>query len=159
MAVLRQKIKDAEYLRRRSVVNEQTGCHEWIGAASSFGHGNINVDGKYWKVHRYAWTLARGAIPDGMCVCHHCDNPPCINPEHLFLGTRKDNSDDMYRKGRGRKSVGSGHWYSKFSDEDVRRIREAYLFGARQVDLAAAYGVHQTAISTVVRRQNWRHVE
>jgi hypothetical protein len=134
-------------------------CIEWNGALSSSGYGNVTVNRKTWKAHRLAWTRANGDIPEGLCVLHKCDNRKCINVEHLFLGTKQDNCDDMMRKGRGRKAYGERHALAKFTSEDVRRIREAHLFGARQVDLAAVYGVHQTAISTVTRRAGWRHVE
>ena len=134
-------------------------CIEWNGALSSSGYGNVTVKRKTWKAHRLAWTKANGDIPEGLCVLHKCDNRKCVNPSHLFLGDRQANSDDMMRKGRGRKALGEVHGNSKLSSEDVRRIREAHLFGARQVDLAAVYGVSQTAISTSTRRRWWRHVE
>ena len=65
-------------------------------------YGMISVKGKSWPAHRLSWTLAYGPIPEGMCVCHHCDNPPCVRPDHLFLGTRADNNRDRDQKGRHR---------------------------------------------------------
>jgi hypothetical protein len=77
-----------------------TECIEWKGAKSTAGYGKLSVDGKKWEAHRYFWTKYNGAIPKGMCVCHRCDNPACINIMHLFLGTHGDNIKDCYSKGR-----------------------------------------------------------
>lgn len=77
-------------------------CIEWTGAINSGGYGNLWYEGKYWKAHRLAWAQANGPIPPGMFVLHRCDNPPCVNLEHLFLGTAADNTADMLAKGRSR---------------------------------------------------------
>lgn len=79
-----------------------TGCIEWLGSLSPTGYGTIWVDGKHTRVHRLAWTISNGEIPDGMVVCHTCDNPKCCNIDHLFIGTHQENMDDMTAKGRGR---------------------------------------------------------
>lgn len=136
-----------------------TDCIEYPGYKNKRGYGQLTRNGKSDRAHRLAWAEKHGPIPDGLCVLHKCDNPPCVNVEHLFLGTRADNIADMHKKGRARKARGVSHGNSVFSNEDIRRIREAHLFGARQVDLAAAYGVHQTAISAVTRRRWWAHVD
>ena len=76
------------------------GCWLWRGAITSTGYGHMKVGEHYEKAHRIAWRFAYGVIPDGLQVCHRCDNPPCVNPDHLFLGTQVDNLRDCYRKGR-----------------------------------------------------------
>ena len=76
------------------------GCQVYTGTKNSSGYGSIKINGKMVGSHRVAWELANGPIADGMCVLHHCDNPPCCNPDHLFLGTRKDNANDRDAKGR-----------------------------------------------------------
>lgn len=77
------------------------GCWIFMGAKSSFGHGIIaNADGTRWRAHRLSWELTNGPIPDGMLVLHHCDVPPCVRPDHLFLGTQTDNMSDCVSKGR-----------------------------------------------------------
>lgn len=112
-----------ERLRSRLVVMP-SGCHEWQGSRSAWGHGRLNRgrrgEGNI-AAHRAAWELANGPIPDGLFVCHHCDNPPCCNVEHLFLGTAKDNSHDMSVKGRAKNSKKThcpkGHEYD---DQNTR---------------------------------------
>jgi predicted DNA-binding protein (UPF0251 family) len=98
-----------------------------------------------------------------MLVCHACDNPPCVNPDHLFLGTARDNCIDMMRKGRhyagSRENMprGSKHWNSKLSEYEVRKIRERVMAGEKQKDLASELGVSRATISEVVNRKLWRH--
>jgi hypothetical protein len=86
-----------ERLRLRSVVDPETGCHLWTGTLIPGGYGRVHV-----AAHRLAYQLANGPIPGGMLVLHRCDNPPCCNPEHLFLGSPQDNMTDKVRKGRCR---------------------------------------------------------
>lgn len=79
------------------------GCLEFTGKRQKTGYGHIGSGGKHGQTllaHRVAWEVANGPIPDGLLVCHHCDNPPCCNPEHMFLGTKSDNAVDCIRKGR-----------------------------------------------------------
>lgn len=85
-----------------SKVLKTDGCWSWVGAKHRHGYGQIRVNKKLLAAHRVSWLLHYGQIPDGMCVLHKCDNPECTNPEHLFIGTMKDNSRDMMAKGRGR---------------------------------------------------------
>lgn len=77
-------------------------CWEWIGLKNETGYGTLTVRQQRWLAHRLSWTLHRGPIPNGLCVLHKCDFPPCVNPDHLFLGTRTDNHADMIRKGRNK---------------------------------------------------------
>lgn len=88
-------------LQRRSAINEKTGCIEWVGVTNR-GYGVLKVGNTRDKAHRLAWIAAHGEIPQGFCVLHRCDNPKCINPTHLFLGTKGDNNRDRKNKGRSR---------------------------------------------------------
>ena len=128
----------------------------WLAHTNKDGYGALTFQCRYWLSHRLAWTLAKGEIPAGCCVCHTCDNRACCNPEHLFLGTQSDNMHDMRDKGRrkGIKSAAS-NGRAKRTDEQVADIREAYSAGARQVDIAAKYSVSQCTISAIVRRACW----
>ena len=77
-----------------------TGCWPWLGCLTGGGYGQIRNSGRYQQAHRAAWELKYGPIPEGLVVCHRCDNPRCVRPDHLFLGTATDNMRDMYSKGR-----------------------------------------------------------
>jgi hypothetical protein len=79
-----------------------TPCEEWPAGRSDEGYGYVRWENRQWQAHRLQWVLVNGPIPEGLCVLHRCDNPPCVNPDHLFLGTRRDNNADMVAKSRGR---------------------------------------------------------
>lgn len=91
----------------RFVLRMDSGCWEWQGARKQGvrPYGFFSINGRQFTAHRVCWNLYRGAIPAGLHVCHHCDNPPCVNPEHLFLGTAKDNAQDKVKKGRHHKTL------------------------------------------------------
>ena len=82
------------------VQKKSGGCWTWLGAKNNQGYGNFNVGGKFERAHRIAYCLSIGEVPAGLFVLHHCDNPSCVNPKHLFLGTQKDNMQDCLKKGR-----------------------------------------------------------
>jgi len=156
------------HFRSRLRVSQQTWngthCLEWTGAIGKHGYGNIRYDreGVRWhKPHRLAWTIAHGSIPERMSVLHHCDNKPCANEDHLFLGTAKDNHDDM--RGKGRESnpprhVGSRHPESKLNEQQVTSIRQARARGVYVKVLAKQYGVTHQLISQISRGEIWAHV-
>jgi len=83
----------------------ETPCREWQGLRSKKGYGRVVRAGRHWQLHRYVWTLVNGPLPEGMHVCHRCDNPPCFRLDHLFLGTNRDNVDDKMAKGRAYQGV------------------------------------------------------
>ena len=123
-------------------------CLEWTGTVNNMGYGKLTSEGKSWYAHRLAFTLWHGPIPDGVFVLHHCDNPPCCNPEHLWLGTQTDNMRDCADKGRNR-------FRSSLNESQVRDIRERYVWGMGR-DLAFEYGVHPRTISRIVKRHTWK---
>jgi hypothetical protein len=120
------------------------------------GYGKFMLDGVGQWAHRVAWALAFGPIPAGMHVCHKCDNPRCVRPAHLFLGTVTDNQRDSVRKGRHIKGEAVGN--AKLTEAQVKDIRHRFRAGTTQRELAASYGVAQTAVSAIVRRVTWAHV-
>lgn len=131
-------------------------CWPWMGKSDPNGYGYFEAEG-YRGAHRVSYFLAYGAIPDGMFVCHRCDNPPCVNPGHLFLGTQADNMSDMWRKGRGA-SPFHARPLAKLTEEDVREIRRVVRSGVPQSEMAAKYGVSRPTISNLIARKTWAHV-
>jgi hypothetical protein len=136
------------------------GCWEWSAARSHYGYGKLTYLGRSRIAHRMAWEFAFGPIPAGLFVLHHCDNPPCVRPDHLFLGTQADNIRDKISKGRGRgptlARVGEANGRAKLNSEQVRTIRERYAAGGiSQRLLGREYGLSQQTISYVVRADTW----
>lgn len=133
-------------------VTKSNECWLWNGPPNG-GYGRIKVDGRPMRAHRLAWTVTFGSIPDGLKVCHHCDTPLCVRPDHLFLGTQFHNVRDMVRKGRARFATASTAPRRNLTDEQVREIhRRRGLVSTRA--MAREYGVHQ---SNIVRVLNGRH--
>jgi hypothetical protein len=128
-----------------------TSCQEYDGLKDGFGYGFVTMRG-VGKVlaHRLAWALHNGADPAGKVVMHTCDNPPCINPEHLVLGTQKDNMNDMRRKGRAAKREGHGN--AKLTEATVAAIRAAT---GTQCAIAAEFGTTQSNVSLIKNGQHW----
>lgn len=164
------------------------GCWEWSGTRNDAGYGRLWINGRSEQAHRVAFRMAKGEIPEGMLVCHKCDNPPCIRPKHLFIGTYKDNLDDMMRKGRGNFASGErngtktkpervargkrhafalhpeiimkgvGHGMHKLTDSEVLFIRKYCAKGGQQVAMARAFAVCKKTIGNIVHRKNWKHL-
>ena len=132
------------------------GCWLWIGVRAPNGYGQFWLRDRQIGAHRYALISTGTVVPPGKMVLHSCDNPPCVNPAHLRVGTGKDNAQD--RVLRGRQAVGEKTGRAKLNPASVREIRRIYATGARQVDLAQQFGVSQTVISAVVRNETWAHV-
>ena len=135
-------------------------CWEWTGATWADGAGQFYVNGKETveKAYRASFIINFGPIPDGMLVCHHCDNRRCVNPRHLFLGTQKDNMSDAAVKGRI--SSGERHYNSKLSFAFVSEIRILYEKGGfTHKSLAKKYGVASATISDLLRGATWKNHE
>lgn len=132
-------------------VKKTDGCWEWTGCLSDTGYGTFYLAPTNRGAHQAAWTLFVGPIPPGMCVLHRCDNRKCVRPEHLFIGSKKDNSLDMAAKNRhhipGLK--GEDHGEAKLSNADVREIRARLAKGEKGSYLAEVFRVHPTLISMI----------
>jgi hypothetical protein len=143
-------------------VEKTDSCWLWTASKMGFGYGKMSVNGKRERAHRISWRLHFGEIPAGTYVLHSCDVPACVNPNHLRLGTLRDNTQDMIAKGRdkfggGVATQGERNGRARLTAEAVCEIRAAYPTTS-QVDLAQRYGVSQVAISHVVLRKSWRHL-
>lgn len=132
-----------------------SGCWLWLGAREASGYGQFSVGRRRMRAHRMAWILYRGDIPLGKFVCHHCDVPECVNPDHLFLGTPQENSNDMKRKGRHRR--GEQHHAARLTQNQVDEIRKLLKEGKLlQKEIAALYGICPEAVGNIKRGKNWR---
>lgn len=136
------------------------GCWPWLGAKHGKGYGHFKIptgkgDGKVEKAQRVSYSLYIGEIPHGMMVLHRCDNPGCVNPDHLFLGTNADNMADMKAKGRGNGPRGAACHFTKLADEQVITIRSDSRKG---VEIAKHYGVSAALVSDIRNRKCWKHI-
>lgn len=136
-------------------------CWPWKGALDGAGYGDFKFGGRNTKAHRVSWELENGPIPGddsyhGVCVLHKCDNPACVNPDHLFLGSHQENMTDRGRKDRHATGESSGR--AKLSEDDVRAIRYfANTFSSRK--LGEMYGVGHRQILNILHYKSWANVE
>lgn len=138
----------------------------WLWTAQCVGpYGRFVVShGQPVGAHRYSWELHFGPIPQGMFVCHKCDNPRCVNPAHLFVGTPSDNTADMMKKGRRvapaviRRPRGEGHAMAKLADADVLNIRAMRLAGVPRHEVAERFGIHPHTVTAITARRIWKHI-
>ncbi len=140
-------------------VNKTVSCWLWTAATSDKGYGLIGDGSGIVRAHRLSYESHFGAIPDRMCVLHDCpeeDNPACVNPDHLWLGTQKENMRDMVEKGRSARGARASG--AKLSEHQVREIRKLYEDGFSQYRIAEEYDVSQRNISMIVRRKTWTHI-
>lgn len=137
-----------------SRVKKTDYCWLWTGPTAKGGYGKTGVG----PAHQVSWIENYGPIPEGLQVCHKCDNPPCVNPVHLFLGTTADNSADMVQKGRSLK--GRKHPMVIVNEAVVREIRAAYVprKNGGLVALAQKYGLAHTTVHAIVTRKIWKHI-
>lgn len=182
----RESLAD-RFARRVVVPADERACHLWTGGAKlNGGYGSIGVGGRMARAHRVAWELANGPVPPGMCVCHRCDVPACVNVAHLFLGTHAENAADRNAKGRQAKGDGhpsrtrpealargdrsgsrvhpearprgSAHRHAKLTEESVVEIRARVAAGEPGSAVARRFSVGPSAVRDIAARRTWRHV-
>ena len=134
-----------------------SGCLLWAGDCDKHGYGRIRVAGKQYSTHRLAYTLAKG--PPKHFVCHTCDTPACINPDHLYDGTNSQNMRDRADRGRANAATGERHGCSVFTEEQIHQIREMRADGKSLTHIAKAFGAKtHWHISLIVRRKLWKNI-
>jgi hypothetical protein len=148
-----------------SKVDKSGECWEWTAGLITGGYGQFVLNGKTVLAHRYSYVLNHPLTIDlleghrEICVCHRCDNPKCVNPAHLFLGSNADNMKDKMAKGRGKQPKGEKQALSKLTETQVREIRNKYANGGiTQQQLALEYGVNKSNINKLIRRKRWFHI-
>lgn len=136
-----------------SIPEPNSGCLLWLGYGIAFGYGVFRRNNKIWVAHRAAWTVHRGEIPPGMQVCHKCDVPACVNPDHLFLGTSADNMRDKASKGRS--LFGERAKNAKLTSAQVYQIRAAT---GTDDDIGLLFGVSGSNVRNIRARRRWKHL-
>ena len=157
-----EKVEKTEtcWLWKSSKRNKGYGAFVWADDAGRIVQG---------RAHRFSWEQSHGPIPIGLCVLHHCDVPACVNPEHLFLGSKRDNNQDMCKKGRhvsggthcgknGKYERGEHHHHARLTEETVRNIRRDRLLGISFSELATRYGIGVGHAYRIATRKAWKHV-
>lgn len=140
-------------------VNKTDTCWYWLAYTNIKGYGQFKFNGTMRTTHRVSYELVHGTIPAGLLVCHKCDNPSCVNPAHLFLGTNDDNMKDMVNKNRSHKPTGSINPKAKLVESDVIEIRNMYKTGRyTQLEIAKLYCISQPTVKDITKRQTWRHI-
>lgn len=141
---------------------QPNGCWHWLGCTNKDGYGVawggvILGKRRITSAHRISFELFTGPIPEGLCVCHKCDNPKCVNPDHLFLGTSKENTADRDRKGRGAGPRGEVNGQSKLTESSVAEIRKLFSeCGFTRTKLSLVFGVSRSLVSRIVSGQLWK---
>ena len=138
-----------------SKVDKSDNCWEWMASRNEHGYGKFAKSGSWVFAHRFAFELLVGPIPDGKCVCHKCDNPACVNPEHLFLGSHAENMRDMAQKGRAISRPGERNPRAILDEDAVRLIRQSELSSR---ELGSVFGVKPVTIYKARRGENWKSV-
>lgn len=133
-------------------------CWIWTGRRIKFEYGTMVIKRKNCTAHRVSWTFHYGEIPKGMCILHHCDNPPCVNPDHLFVGTYLDNAKDRTKKQRGHMPSGSKNPMSKLNEEQVIEIRRRLANGEKTKILAKDFNMERKTIDNIKTRRSWKHI-
>ena len=151
--------KQDDVKRFWSKVDKTNKCWTWMREITLDGYGRFTLSyGGAEHAHRFSYRLTYGDFPKHLYILHRCDNPSCVRPDHLFIGTQKDNVADMIRKGRFRTARGTERKNSKLTEENIKLIAKLYLDGARNVTLSKMFNVGSGQISFILHGKRWKHV-
>lgn len=159
MIIPKLRVEDKARFWEKIERRRKNDCWLWTAGTDECGYGKFRLFRKSYIAHRITYSLTIGKIPKGLCVCHHCDCPPCCNPKHLWIGTHEDNMDDKRRKKRGRCRRGEQHYKARLKEEDVHAIRRALKQGVYIHTLASIYGVGLSTIGCIKYGLSWRHLK
>lgn len=141
-----------------SKVKKTRGCWLWIAGKNKRGYGWFrDSNGESRLAHRVSWELVNGVVPDGLLVLHTCDNPSCVRPDHLFIGTHRDNVRDMIEKGRAVYVKGEQHGRAKLGEKEVKEIKRKYFEGS-VLQLSKFYRVSPSMITRILMNKSWNHL-
>lgn len=153
---------DAAFRERfwsKVAISGNTACWEWTAYRKPNGYGQFTLGkGQFRAASRVSFALTHGVVPEGLVVCHTCDNPPCVNPRHLFIGTQSDNAYDCSRKGRANRARGVATPSHRLTERQVRAIRSEPVTYGVKARLAREYGVSAHTIADILAGRKWRHV-
>lgn len=154
------KIQASDMDRFNKYYTKTDTCWLWNGCCLDSGRGLFRFNGKVTVAARAAWELFRGPIPTGLFVLHKCDVPACVNPDHLFVGTQKDNMRDCVKKGRlsHQRPFGASHGGAKLSNKDVIKIRDKRKGGMTLTAIADQYKLRHQTIHNIVTGKTWKHL-
>lgn len=153
----RQTLEERRERFRDFIRMEENGCHIWRGSTNQWGYGRFRFEGKTHSSHRLAYYFHTGVDPYPMLVLHKCDNPKCVNPEHLFLGTDYTNSQDRQSKGRTARPEGEKHWKSSIDDAQAIEIRKRVV--ALRDSISAEFSMSKQAAMDIIRGKRWKHIK
>jgi hypothetical protein len=150
---------ESKLTREGPVHPKQGQCWQWLGAKAGDGYGSFRFRGFWSRAHRLSYSLYVGSIPEGLSVLHRCDNPMCVNPSHLFVGSQKDNVQDTESKHRGNHPKRERHGRAVLTEGDVQGLRERYSRGESKAHLARVFGISQTHTARIINGKAWNHVD
>lgn len=156
----RQRSSPEKFWSHVAIQQDNNACWEWQAYRKSNRYGELTYKRQKWIASRLAYVLANNidVLPVGMHVCHKCDNPPCCNPNHLFLGTAKDNVHDAMKKGRAYLKKGAEHPSAKMTEEKVRKIRLLHELGFSYKEIGRVYDIDIYQVRAIVKKRSWAHV-
>lgn len=155
----RRNVLSIELITSIIEVDPVTGCWNCRDVNKTHGYGQVKINYKNWRAHRASWTAFKGPIPKGVLVLHKCDNRPCCNPKHLYLGNNSKNVQDMYERDRANPAQGSRHGLSKLTDKSVTEIFHLVSsLGFKQSQVAKKYRVTASVISRIMNGKTWTHL-